>query len=92
MNYSVEASARFKKEFKKLDRYTQKMIKAWITKHLQGCEDPKVMGKALTANYSGLWRYRAGDYRLICRIEDQKFLILALTIGHRRDIYKNEIK
>lgn len=92
MKYSVEASARFKKEFKKLDHYTQKMIKAWITKHLQGCDDPKVTGKALTAKGSGLWRYRIGDYRLICWIEEQKLLILALTIGHRRDIYKNEIK
>ncbi|MFQ9332416.1 MAG: type II toxin-antitoxin system RelE family toxin, partial [Finegoldia magna] len=45
-------------------------------------------GKCLTANRKGQWRYRIGDYRLICQIEDNKMIILALTIGHRRDIYK----
>ena len=50
MKYSLEVTPRFEKEFKKLDRYTQRMIKAWIDKNLVGCEDPKVHGKALTAN------------------------------------------
>ena len=89
MTFSVETSARFKKEFKKLDKYTQKMIKAWIMKHLQGCEDPYAIGKPLTADYSGLWRYRIGDYRLICQIREKELIILALTVGHRRDIYKH---
>lgn len=88
MTYSVETTARFNKEFKKIDKYTQKMIKAWIMKHLQGSEDPRAIGKALTANYSGLWRYRIGDYRLICQIKDRDLIILALTVGHRSDIYK----
>ena len=90
MTYSVETSARFEKEFRKLDRFTQKMIKSWIIKHLQGCEDPYTTGKALQGEYSGLWRYRIGDYRLICQIKNQELIILALTIGHRRDIYNHE--
>lgn len=65
------------------------MIKAWITKHLQGCEDPHALGKALMAQNSGLWRYRIGDYRLICQIRDQDLIILALTVGHRCEIYNN---
>ena len=88
MSYRVETTARFDKEFKKLDRYTQKMVKAWIEKNLVDCKDPRVHGKGLTANRSGQWRYRIGDYRLICLIEDDKLVILALTIGHRSDIYK----
>ena len=90
MSYCVETTARFDKEFKKLDRYTQKMVKAWIEKNLVGCIDPRAFGKALTANRSGQWRYRIGDYRLICLIEDDKLIILALTIGHRSDIYKKQ--
>ena len=66
MSYSVETTARFDKEFKKLDRYTQRMIKAWIEKHLLNCENPRLQGKPLTSNLSGQWRYRIGDYRLIC--------------------------
>lgn len=87
MNYSIETTARFDKEFKKLDRYTQRMLKAWIEKHLVGCENPRHHGKALTANRSGQWRYRIGDYRLICYIEDERLIILALSVGHRKEIY-----
>lgn len=90
MTYRVETTDRFDREFSKLDRYTQKMIKAWITKHLIGCTDPRATGKALTANRKGQWRYRIGDYRLICIIEDDKLVILALTVGHRREIYKQK--
>lgn len=87
MKYTVETTAGFDKAFKKLDRYTQRMIRSWIIKHLVGCEDPRAHGTALTANRKGQWRYRIGDYRLICLIEDDKMVILALTVGHRRDIY-----
>lgn len=87
MKYTVQTTSRFDKEFKKLDRYTQKILKSWITKNLIGCEDPRQFGKALTANRSGQWRYRIGDYRLICLIEDDRLIITALAIGHRRDVY-----
>ena len=89
MSYRVEVTPRFEREFKKLDRYTQKMLKAWIDKNLIGCLDPRVHGKGLTANRSGQWRYRIGDYRLICLIEDNELVILALSVGHRREVYEN---
>lgn len=81
MSYHVETTARFDKEFKKLDKYTQQMIKSWIVKYLQNCEDPRAHGKGLTANKSGQWRYRIGDYRLLCLIQDQELIILALAVG-----------
>ena len=87
MNYSVKTTARFDREFKKLDRYTQRIIKGWITKNLENCSDPRQHGKALTADLQGLWRYRIGDYRIICEINDNRLVILALSIGHRREIY-----
>ena len=86
--YNVELSERFKKEFRKLDKYTQKIIRSWINKNLVECKNPRQYGKGLTANRKGQWRYRIGDYRLICEIEDENMIILALTIGHRRSIYK----
>lgn len=86
--YNVELSERFKKEFRKLDKYTQKMIRAWINKNLVDCTDPRQHGKRLTANRSGQWRYRIGDYRLICEIKENELIILALSVGHRRDIYE----
>ncbi len=87
MSYRVETTARFDKEFKKLDRYTMKIIKGWIEKHLEGCDNPRAHGKGLSANRAGQWRYRIGDYRLICHIEDERLVILALSVGHRRDVY-----
>lgn len=87
MTYNVEFTPRFEKEFKKLDKYTQKILKSWINKNLVDCSNPRIHGKGLTANRSGQWRYRIGDYRLICTIEDEKLVILALSVGHRRDIY-----
>ena len=87
MSYTLETTSHFDKEFKKLDRYTQRMIKAWIEKNLVGCTDPRINGKGLTANRSGQWRYRIGDYRLICSIEDSRLVILALSVGHRSEIY-----
>ena len=87
MTYWVRTTSKFDKEFKKLDRYTQKMIKSWIMNHLEGCTDPRTTGKGLTANRSGQWRYRIGDYRLICEIQDDELIILALTVGHRREVY-----
>lgn len=86
--YKVSTTKRFDKEFKKLDHYTQKIIKGWIMKNLQNCKDPRAHGKGLTANRSGQWRYRIGDYRLLCDIQDDELVILALSIGHRRDVYK----
>ena len=87
MSYSIETTPKFEREFKKLDRYTQRMIKAWIEKNLVGCENPRQHGKGLTANRSGQWRYRIGDYRLLCYIEDDVLVILALSVGHRREVY-----
>ena len=86
--YDVELSDRFIREFRKLDKYTQKIIRAWIDKNLADCENPGSHGKGLTANRSGKWRYRIGDYRLICSIEEERLVILALSVGHRSDIYK----
>lgn len=85
--YRVETTARFDKEFKKLDRYTQKMIANWIEKNLEETDNPYKQGKGLTAKRDGSWRYRIGDYRLICEINDNEIIILALTVGHRREVY-----
>lgn len=89
MKYKVETTPAFDKEFKKLDKYTMKMIKIWIEKNLVNCDNPRHTGKGLTSNRSGQWRYRIGDYRILAEIQEEKIVILLLTIGHRRDVYKN---
>lgn len=88
MSYQVEFTQRALKELKKLDKHTAALILGWIRKNLEGCTDPRQFGKGLTANRSGQWRYRVGDYRILAFIQEEQIVILVLTVGHRRDIYE----
>lgn len=88
MIYELRTDRRFDKAFKKLDRPVQMMLKDWIEKNLMDTDDPRRIGRALTGNLSDIWRYRIGNYRLLCKIDDGALIIFALNIGHRKDIYK----
>ena len=88
MTYHTVFTKASLKELKKLDRQTAAMITGWVRKNLEGCDDPRQHGKGLTANRSGQWRYRIGDYRLLAEIQDDKIVILILNVGHRSEIYK----
>ncbi|WP_019785104.1 type II toxin-antitoxin system RelE family toxin [Streptococcus sobrinus] len=85
--YQVRYSKKAQKQIKKLDKSVQRFLFSWIDKHIDGSDNPRQFGKDLSGNHAE-WRYRIGDYRLICDIEDDKLIILALEFGHRRDIYK----
>ncbi|MBE7010218.1 MAG: type II toxin-antitoxin system RelE/ParE family toxin [Ruminococcaceae bacterium] len=87
MKYSVNYTERAVKDLRKLDPYTRKLILSWVEKNLVNCENPRAHGKGLTANHSGEWRYRVGDYRLLAEINDNTITILVLNVGHRREIY-----
>lgn len=87
MTYHVLFTPAAKKALKKMDRHTAALLLGWIHKNLEGCENPRQHGKGFTANHSGEWRYRVGDYRLIADIQDERVVILMLHIGHRREIY-----
>ena len=87
MQYRVELTDRVIKQLKKLDKHMSALIIGWIEKNLDECENPRMHGKGLTANRTGQWRYRIGNYRLICEIKDEEVLILVLEVGHRREIY-----
>ena len=85
--YHVEFSKEALIQLKKMDVANASLILGWIRKNLENCDNPRIHGKGLTANRSGQWRYRVGDYRIIAEILDDKVIILVLNIGHRRDIY-----
>ena len=88
MRYHVEFSKDALKQLKKMDKTNAALILGWIRKNLENCENPRVHGKGLTANRSGQWRYRVGDYRILADIQEDRVLILVLNIGHRSDIYR----
>ena len=85
--YRVEYTSKAIKNLRKLDKNTRNRIYAWLDKNLVNCEGPTIHGKGLVGDKSGQWRYRVGDYRIICEIEDEEIVILVLEIGHRREIY-----
>ena len=87
MIYQIVTTDKFDKSFKKLDKQTQKIIKAWIEKNLVGCKNPRIHGKGLTANKSGQWRYRVGDYRILAEIRDNELVLVLVEVGHRSRIY-----
>ncbi len=88
MAYRVEYSKAALKQLKKMDRFDARLITSWIGRNLEGCEDPRAHGKGLTANRSGEWRYRVGDYRILCIIEDEVLVIEVFSIGHRSNVCK----
>ena len=59
----------------------------WLEDRIDGCKNPRHFGEPLRGEMSGLWRYRIGDYRVICEIQDQQLVVLGLAVGHRREIY-----
>lgn len=82
----VEYSESALKQLKKLDGQFQRAIIQEMNE-IATLDDPRQRGKALKANLSGLWRYRVGDYRVICYIQDAKILITVLRVGHRKNVY-----
>lgn len=85
--WRLEFSKRADKQLSKMDPPIRRVIITWLLKHIDGCLDPRALGKSLTGNRSGKWRYRVGDYRILCEIRDNDLVVLAIEIGHRRDVY-----
>jgi mRNA interferase RelE/StbE len=85
--WRIELTAGAKKQLAKLDRSEAKRITTFVRERLATREDPRSLGKALTGPALGAyWRYRVGDYRLICDIQDGALVILVIDIGHRKAI------
>ena len=87
MNWDYSFTEAAFREFKKLDPSTQKSILKFFDGRITSAEDPRRSGKALQAGMTGYWRYRVGDYRVICQIKDEEVLVLILKVGHRREVY-----
>ena len=82
----METSAAFDRDFRKLDRTLQRRVLAYLL-DVAELPDPRMRGKGLTGNHSGQWRYRVGDYRILAVIDDAGLIVVALSVGHRSDIY-----
>ena len=87
MSYKIEFSDLAHKNLKKLEVSARKQILTYLRDVLAKIENPRLIGKALTGNLKGFWRYRSGHFRIICKIEDDRLVVLVLKISHRKDVY-----
>ena len=91
MAWTIEYDRRVLKDMKKLDKTVQRQILDFFDDRIAGSADPRDLGKSLKSSFSGLWRYRIGDYRAICRIEDEKLVVLVVRIAHRSKVYEKPV-
>ncbi len=87
MSYKIELSDIALKNLRKLDHTARKQILEYISGVLSKIENPRLLGKPLTGNLGEFWRYRVGYFRILCKIQDNKFIVLIVKIAHRKDVY-----
>ena len=87
MQWQINFEEGARRSLEKLDKPIRQQIENYLDRLLT-LENPRLRGKGLTASRSGQWRYRVGDYRIICEIKDNILVVLLLEIGHRSKIYE----
>ncbi len=88
MAWTIEYTDTAKGQLRKLDKQTARRTVDFMDERIAGQENPRNTGKALTGPLGGLWRYRVGDCRVICDIQDGALRVLVVQVGNRRDIYR----
>lgn len=87
MGWQIDISAGALRQIKKLGHEPARRVRAFL-RRLESLDNPRQQGKALSGEFSAFWRYRVGDYRLICEIKDQQLQVLVLRVAHRKQIYR----
>lgn len=87
MAWNVRFAESAAKQLAALDRPVQERILRFLRERIIASDSPRQTGKALRGDMAGIWRYRVGDYRILCRLHEQELLVLVLAVGHRRNVY-----
>jgi len=88
MAWNVEVSPKAQRQLDELDKPVARRISRFLYERIGKLDDPRQLGECLQGTLSEFWRYRVGDYRIICSLEHERLVVLVLRIGHRREIYK----
>ena len=86
--WRVEFDRDAARDLKRLGSAAQRVVLRFLRERVATTEDPRRFGKPLVVDMKGLWRYRVGDYRIVARIEDDRLIVLVVTVGHRREVYR----
>lgn len=87
MAWAIQFTPRADKDFAKLGSGDRARVLRFLNDRIRSLDDPRSLGKALQGEYSGMWRYRVGDIRIVVRLEYDVLVVLVLAVGNRRDIY-----
>lgn len=87
MAWTIRYTSTAKKSLSKFDKPEAQRIMRFLHERIEPIEDPRSLGKALSGRLGTFWRYRIGEYRLICDIHDRELIILVIRIGNRKDVY-----
>jgi mRNA interferase RelE/StbE len=85
---SVSFTPKARKDLPRIDKPYRTRILSFLRDRVARLDDPRSIGEVLVGPLQGLWKYRVGDYRILCRIEDAKLIVLVLIVGHRREVYR----
>ncbi len=88
MAWRIELTETAKKQLRKLGHAEARRIVVYLRERVEPLEDPRSIGQLLSGPLGGLWRYRVGNYRLICELRDEDRVVLVLRLGHRREVYR----
>ena len=88
MAWAIEYAETAKKQLRKLDKIAARRIIDFMDERVASRDDPRGIGKALKGPLGELWRYRVGDFRVICDIQDKVLTVLVLQVGNRREVYR----
>jgi len=86
--WTIEYAPSAHAQLRKLDKLAARRIADFMDNRVAVLDDPRSTGRALAGDLNGLWRYRAGDYRIICDIQDNAVRILVVRVGHRKIVYR----
>jgi mRNA interferase RelE/StbE len=87
VTWKVEYLASAAKGFRKIDPQQRRCIRAFLEERVMDLDHPRQPGKPLRGELTELWRYRVGDYRVICQIQDDRLVVLVVRVAHRKDVY-----
>ncbi len=88
MAWTIEYAASVRRTVRKLDPPAQRRLQDFLETRLRSASDPRAFGKPLSGPLGRLWRYRVGDWRIVCDIQDDRLVVLVLRIAHRREVYR----
>ncbi|MHB8654425.1 MAG: type II toxin-antitoxin system RelE family toxin [Terriglobia bacterium] len=88
MLWTVSFEPRALRELEQLDRIAQRRVVRFLQERVAGNRNPRDLGKPLTGDLAGLWRYRIGEFRIVCRIDDDRLTVLVIRVAHRKDVYR----